>query len=143
MDDEHRSGSHAGHGYEETSTSSHADHRHNQQQHHGQRHDFMLSIIGRPRRRTCPKARSTLARCILKFGSLAPETTRFAAWRLNPRSQRPSGGLFFVLKEHWRHMLELIPYLILLACPLMHLFHCHGGHHVGHDEHDAKKDIPG
>lgn len=40
MDDEHRSGSHAGHGYEETSTSSHADHRHQQQQHHGQRHDY-------------------------------------------------------------------------------------------------------
>jgi hypothetical protein len=50
-------------------------------------------------------------------------------------------ALFFVLREHWGHMLGLVPYLILLACPLMHLFHHHGGHHSGHDEHDAKKDL--
>lgn len=52
-------------------------------------------------------------------------------------------ALFFVLREHWGHMLGLIPYLILLACPLMHLFHHHGGHHPGHEKHDAKKDPPG
>ena len=46
-------------------------------------------------------------------------------------------ALFFVLREHWGHMLGLVPYLILLACPLMHLFHHHGGHHSGH----AKKDL--
>jgi hypothetical protein len=50
-------------------------------------------------------------------------------------------ALFFVLREHWGHMLGLVPYLILLACPLMHLFHHHGGHHSGHDEHDTKKDL--
>ncbi|MFN7023360.1 MAG: DUF2933 domain-containing protein [Pseudorhizobium sp.] len=36
--------------------------------------------------------------------------------------------LFFVLREHWGHVLGYLPYLILLACPLMHLFHRHGGH---------------
>jgi hypothetical protein len=40
--------------------------------------------------------------------------------------------LFFVLREHWGHMFGLLPYLVLLACPLMHLFHHHGGHQ-GHD----------
>lgn len=37
-------------------------------------------------------------------------------------------ALFYVLREHWGHALGLAPYLILLACPLMHLFHRHGGH---------------
>ncbi|WP_369823254.1 DUF2933 domain-containing protein [Caulobacter sp. UNC279MFTsu5.1] len=32
---------------------------------------------------------------------------------------------FFVLREHWAHALGLAPYLLLLACPLMHFFH-HG-----------------
>ncbi|AFL52508.1 hypothetical protein ABIE78_001611 [Sinorhizobium fredii] len=38
---------------------------------------------------------------------------------------------FFVLREHWQHALGLAPYLLLLACPLMHLFHGHGSdrHH--------------
>ncbi len=41
---------------------------------------------------------------------------------------------FFVLREHWQHALGLAPYLLLLACLLMHLFHGHGGHrHQGHD----------
>lgn len=40
--------------------------------------------------------------------------------------------LFFLLREHWAHALGLLPYVVLLACPLMHLFHGHGhGHHHG------------
>lgn len=35
---------------------------------------------------------------------------------------------FFILREHWGHALGLAPYLLLLVCPLMHLFHGHGGH---------------
>ncbi|MGU9982491.1 DUF2933 domain-containing protein [Phreatobacter sp. HK31-P] len=35
---------------------------------------------------------------------------------------------FYVLREHWSHALGLLPYLLLLACPLLHLFHGHGGH---------------
>jgi hypothetical protein len=39
---------------------------------------------------------------------------------------------FFVLREHWAHALGLAPYLLLLACPLMHIFHHgHGGHGPG------------
>ncbi len=35
---------------------------------------------------------------------------------------------FFVLREHWGHIAGYWPYLLLLACPVMHLFHRHGGH---------------
>lgn len=41
---------------------------------------------------------------------------------------------FFVLREHWAHALGLAPYLLLLACPLLHLFH---GHHGGHRSHGS------
>lgn len=34
---------------------------------------------------------------------------------------------FFLLREHWGHIAGAWPYLLLLACPLMHLFHGHGG----------------
>jgi hypothetical protein len=43
------------------------------------------------------------------------------------------GVLLFT--EHRAHVLGFLPYLFLLACPLMHLFmhHGHGGH--GHHAH--------
>lgn len=37
-------------------------------------------------------------------------------------------GVFFLLREHWSHIAGYWSYLLLLACPLMHLFHGHGGH---------------
>lgn len=39
---------------------------------------------------------------------------------------------FFLFTEHRAHVFGVLPYLLLLACPLMHLFHRHGGH--GHDQ---------
>ena len=41
---------------------------------------------------------------------------------------------FFLLSEHWAHALGVLPYLIILACPLLHLFMHggHGGHGSGH-----------
>lgn len=43
-------------------------------------------------------------------------------------------GAFYLLREHWNHVAGGWPYLLLLACPLMHLFHHHGGHgrHADH-----------
>lgn len=38
-----------------------------------------------------------------------------------------AGVAFYVLREHWAHALGLAPYLLFLACPLMHLF-MHRGH---------------
>ena len=51
---------------------------------------------------------------------------------------------FFLLTEHRAHLFGVLPYLLLLACPLIHLFG-HGGHsgdggggaqggHSGHDD---------
>ena len=50
---------------------------------------------------------------------------------------------FFLWTEHRAHALGALPYLLLLACPLMHFFHHgRGGHHgasskreVGDGEH--------
>jgi hypothetical protein len=38
---------------------------------------------------------------------------------------------YFLITEHQAHVVQYLPFLLLLACPLMHLFHGHGG---GHDE---------
>lgn len=48
-------------------------------------------------------------------------------------------AVFFALREHWAHALGLLPYVILLACPLMHLFHGHsdGHHHADHQDKAA------
>ena len=40
---------------------------------------------------------------------------------------------FYLLREHWGHVGGYWPYLLLLACPLLHLMHGHGGH--GQDRH--------
>ena len=37
-------------------------------------------------------------------------------------------ALFFLLSEHRAHLYGWLPYILLAACPLMHLFHGHGGH---------------
>lgn len=41
---------------------------------------------------------------------------------------------YFLLREHRAHVFGALPYLLLLACPLMHLFmhHGHGHHHGNH-----------
>jgi hypothetical protein len=73
-----------------------------------------------------------------------------------PRLKTPAGifmvvaaavGGYYLLTEHFTHVTQAIPYLILLACPLMHVFghgHGHGGHGQhgqatsGHDDHAAR-----
>lgn len=37
---------------------------------------------------------------------------------------------FLIYEGHGAHLLGLLPYALLLACPLMHIF-MHGGHHHG------------
>jgi hypothetical protein len=44
---------------------------------------------------------------------------------------------FFLLTEHRAHVFGYLPYLLLLACPLLHIFH-HGGH-GGHGGHSHAK----
>lgn len=45
---------------------------------------------------------------------------------------------YFLLTEHRAHVVPYLPFLLLLACPFMHLF-MHGGHGgaAGHEQHDA------
>lgn len=41
----------------------------------------------------------------------------------------------FILYWHWQHAIDALPFLVVLACPLMHLFMHHGhGSHVHHAE---------
>lgn len=47
---------------------------------------------------------------------------------------------YFLLTEHRAHFFFALPFLLLLACPLMHIFmhHGHGGHGVGENHiHDG------
>jgi len=39
---------------------------------------------------------------------------------------------FYLLTEHTAHVFGALPYLLVLACPLMHMFMHHGHHHGGH-----------
>jgi len=51
-------------------------------------------------------------------------------------------GAFFLVIEHRAHLYGWWPYLLLLACPLIHLF-MHGGHGPGgHGASDASNEPP-
>jgi hypothetical protein len=43
---------------------------------------------------------------------------------------------FYVLARHRVHLVEWLPYLVLLACPIMHVL-MHGRH--GHDKHEPRQ----
>ncbi|HEY9105651.1 MAG TPA: DUF2933 domain-containing protein [Roseateles sp.] len=52
-------------------------------------------------------------------------------------------GFYYLLTEHLAHVGQALPYLFLLACPLMHLFHGHGHHHShGGHEQEERRDAP-
>lgn len=44
---------------------------------------------------------------------------------------------FFLITEHIAHLIPVLPWLFLLACPLIHVF-MHGSHgdHQSHSNHD-------
>jgi len=51
-------------------------------------------------------------------------------------------ALYFIFVEHGEHVLPYLPFLIILLCPLMHIFmhKSHGGHsHEKHRHHDAEE----
>lgn len=50
-------------------------------------------------------------------------------------------ALFYLISEHRAHLFGVLPYLLLLACPLMHFFMHgqHGGHgHTGGNQENKK-----
>src|SRR5260221_3314520 len=64
-----------------------------------------------------------------------------------PWWRRPSGlalfgflvvAGFFLASEHRAHLFGILPWLLVLACPLMHLFMHHG--HDGHQGHGGSPD---
>lgn len=50
---------------------------------------------------------------------------------------------YWIYTYHLEHALGILPYAILLLCPLMHIF-MHGGHghggHGGHGNHDTQQE---
>ena len=54
---------------------------------------------------------------------------------------------YFLLSEHRAHFFGALPFLLLLACPLMHVF-MHGGHgghgggHPGHQDSQQSSNAP-
>ena len=46
---------------------------------------------------------------------------------------------FFVITQHAAHLLGVLPWLLFLSCPLMHVF-MHHGHHSHHKNHDEDKE---
>ena len=56
-------------------------------------------------------------------------------------------AVFLLTTEHRAHILGAVPYLLLLLCPVVHLF-MHGGHgghreHGGHERHIGRRDDEG
>lgn len=43
---------------------------------------------------------------------------------------------FFLIIEHRAHLFGVLPYLLLLLCPLMHFVHGHGEHKHKEDKHE-------
>ena len=50
---------------------------------------------------------------------------------------------FFLITEHTAHVLGAVPWLLLAACPLMHLFMHHGHSSHDHDGHAGTKPSDG
>lgn len=46
---------------------------------------------------------------------------------------------FLIYQGHGAHLLGYAPYLLILSCPLMHIF-MHGGHHEHHHDEGEQKD---
>lgn len=48
-----------------------------------------------------------------------------------------AGVSYYLFTQHLAHLAIALPYMILLACPLIHIFgHVHGGH--GHQKDDKE-----
>jgi hypothetical protein len=50
---------------------------------------------------------------------------------------------WYLWAEHRAHLLGVLPYVLLLACPLMHVFmhHGHGRHGSGHGQHQGSRRV--
>jgi hypothetical protein len=60
------------------------------------------------------------------------DTNRFRARRRIALAVFAAAAAYFLLTEHRAHVIQALPWLLVLACPLMHVF-MHGGHGHGHE----------
>ena len=75
------------------------------------------------------------------------QISRFGGWILSRSGLICFGFLaiagFFLWTEHRAHLLGILPYLLLLLCPILHLLHgghaSHGGSH-GQKPGEVKND---
>ncbi len=72
---------------------------------------------------------------------------RRTAWMTAAVMLAVVGGVYLV-QQHWTHLAGNWVYLVLLACPLMHLFihrghGGHGSHHARNAERDDHRGPPG
>jgi DUF2933 family protein len=44
-------------------------------------------------------------------------------------------GAYYLIAQHRAHVLDYLPYVLLIACPFMHLLHGHGGRRHEAQEH--------
>mgnify|MGYP003482738909 CR=1 FL=1 len=51
-------------------------------------------------------------------------------------------ALYFLLTQHRAHLISALPYLLLAACPLMHVFHHRGGHGHRHGNKEGDETPP-
>lgn len=76
-------------------------------------------------------------------------TTQKTSFWFTPKGLSAMGLIgaasYFLLMEHRQHVWQYLPFLIILACPIMHIF-MHGGHghgdngHRGHKEGETEQD---
>ena len=53
-----------------------------------------------------------------------------------------AGAALYLLAGHEAHALLVLPYLLLLACPLMHLLMHRGHYSTSHGSHRGERQIP-
>ena len=73
---------------------------------------------------------------------MAIQPRQRAGWCLSRTTLTLLGCLavaaFLLLAGHTDHVIAALPFLLIVACPLMHLFMMHGGH-GGHDQHAGEQ----
>lgn len=69
-----------------------------------------------------------------------PRSIPHVAWWTAAVMLAVVGGVY-LFQQHWTHLAGNWVYLVLLACPLMHLLMDHGqGGNSGHQAHHAERD---
>ena len=69
-------------------------------------------------------------------------TDRLKSFALMTALAIVAAATFWLLRDHWGHALGLAPYLLFLACPLMHLFMHHGHSYGDHDNDNPGSGVP-